>query len=167
MASRALLIILFAILGGVIMSLSAVSTSAQAAVTLVAFNARVVRQGVTSHGELTWRTTSEVHTAGYNIYRSARADGPYARINAQLIPAVNDAKIGGTYKYFDNDVQSGQTYYYQLEDVEISGKGVRHPPVGVTGLETQFGSDMWIGVCWGVGALAIVLGGLNLALRSR
>ncbi|MBI5300761.1 MAG: hypothetical protein HY868_01390 [Chloroflexi bacterium] len=147
-------------------SLALCTTSAQAAVTLSSFDARVAREGTTSRVVLMWKTVSEIHIAGFNLYRSNRAEGPYTRINAQLIPASDNLVIGGTYQYL-NDVQPGQTYYYQLEDVETNGKSTRHAPVAVTALETQLGSSAWISVCWGIGAVLVILGGLNLALRAK
>ncbi len=79
-----------------------------------------------------WTTGSEINTAGFNLYRSEGADGPYTKINAQLIPASNDALIGGKYRYEDANVTPGATYYYQLEDVELSGATARHGPIAVT-----------------------------------
>ena len=34
-----------------------------------------------------WSTESEVNTAGFNVYRSDSEDGPWTKINSQLIPA--------------------------------------------------------------------------------
>jgi hypothetical protein len=68
-----------------------------------------------------WSTASELNTAGFNLYRSENPDGPFAKINDDLIPASPDPLTGGSYSYTDKNVSTGQTYYYQLEDVEISG----------------------------------------------
>ena len=78
-----------------------------------------------------WTTASELDTAGFNLYRSESPDGPFTRINPQLIPASSDPLIGGSYVYTDTHVVAGQTYYYQLEDVETSGRTTRHGPVAV------------------------------------
>ncbi len=79
-----------------------------------------------------WTTASEVNTAGFNLYRSQDSEGPYTKINAQLIPASNDALTGAKYEYEDTDVVYGRTYYYQLEDVELSGTSTRHGPIIIT-----------------------------------
>lgn len=68
-----------------------------------------------------WSTASELNTAGFNLYRGESQDGPFTRINAELIPASPDPLIGGSYIYTDTGVVAGRTYYYQLEDVETSG----------------------------------------------
>ena len=68
-----------------------------------------------------WSTASELNTAGFNVLRAGNPAGPYARLNAQVIPASPDPLVGGSYVYTDTAVVPGQTYYYQLEEVEFGG----------------------------------------------
>lgn len=79
-----------------------------------------------------WTTGTEIDTAGFNLYRSDHPDGPYVKINPQLIAASSDPVAGGKYQFADNDVVAGKTYYYQLEDVEYGGKTERHGPIVAT-----------------------------------
>jgi hypothetical protein len=79
-----------------------------------------------------WTTATEINTAGFNLYRGTRAEGPFAKVNAQLIAASPDAITGGKYRYEDITVLAGQTYYYELEDVEFGGKTERHGPIVIT-----------------------------------
>jgi hypothetical protein len=61
---------------------------------------------------LSWNaSTSDV--AGYNVYRSAAASGPYGKINKNL-----DANTA----YQDSTVVSGNTYYYAATSVDSNGK---------------------------------------------
>lgn len=109
-----------------------------------------------------WTTATEINTAGFNVYRGERAEGPYAKLNAQLI-AASDALIGGKYQYEDTAVVAGQTYYYQLEDVEYGGAAARHGPIVITAASPfGIGEMIW----WGVGAL-VVMGALVFAVRRR
>jgi len=71
---------------------------------------------------LRWETASEVQTAGYNLYRATSEDGPFEQINERLIPASPTRYTGGQYVYTDTGLIPGQTYYYQLEEVETGGK---------------------------------------------
>jgi hypothetical protein len=80
---------------------------------------------------LEWDTASEVDTAGFNIYRGERSQGPYEKVNDNLIPASNDALVGGSYTYEDVNVVAGRIYYYQLEDVAYSGETTRHGPIEI------------------------------------
>lgn len=78
-----------------------------------------------------WTTATEINTGGFNLYRSERAEGPFVKVNAQLIPAAPDPVVGGKYRYEDASVAPGATYYYQLEDVGLSGATARHGPIAV------------------------------------
>lgn len=59
---------------------------------------------------LNWTASTSV-VAGYNVYRSSQAGGPYARLNSSLILTTN---------YTDNTVQSGRTYYFVTTAVDPS-----------------------------------------------
>jgi len=114
-----------------------------------------------------WTTASEINTSGFNLYRSEQADGPYIKINTQLIPASTDPLVGGKYRYEDTGVTSGRTYYYQLEDVELDGASTRHGPIVVTA-SSAWGLDDFTGklLVLGAGVLVVVTGVL-LALGRR
>jgi len=58
------------------------ATPVPIAVTLAHFAAETDAEGV----RVTWETASEIDNLGFNLYRSASADGPYAQLNASLIP---------------------------------------------------------------------------------
>ncbi len=68
-----------------------------------------------------WSTASELNTAGFNVLRGENANGPFVRLNTQIIPASPDPLVGGSYVFTDTNVIPDQTYYYQLEEVEIGG----------------------------------------------
>jgi fibronectin type 3 domain-containing protein len=61
--------------------------------------------------DLSW-TDSSSGIAGYNVYRSTTAGGPYTKINASLNPSTG---------YADGSVQSGQTYFYVTTAVDSGG----------------------------------------------
>lgn len=81
---------------------------------------------------VSWKTATETDTAGFNVYRSSRPDANYSRINKNLIPASHDPLLGGNYSFQDGGLVPGQTYYYLLEEVELSGVRARNGPVSVT-----------------------------------
>ena len=72
-----------------------------------------------------WSTETEVNTAGFNLYRSLSAGGPWEKINERLIPGAADPLRGGTYVFTDTAVIAGQTYWYELEEVETGGRTTR------------------------------------------
>jgi hypothetical protein len=114
-----------------------------------------------------WTTVSEINTAGFNLYRSESPEGPYTKINAQLIPTSSDPIIGSKYVYKDTATVSGRTYYYQLEDVEFSGASVRHGPIVITA-SAPFGvSDAPAWFALFVGALVLLGAALVMARRRN
>lgn len=78
-----------------------------------------------------WSTASELHTVGYNLYRSENSTDPGELVNIELIPVSEDAQTGGDYRYIDMNVVPGRVYCYYLEDVNADGTTNRHGPVEV------------------------------------
>ncbi len=72
---------------------------------------------------LTWETLSEIDSAGFHILRRDTENGEYSRITAMMITAQGGAVQSALYSYRDcgADVNTGQTYYYRLEDVDYKG----------------------------------------------
>ncbi len=99
------------------------------AVTLASFEATPQEDAIL----VTWETASELDNVGFNLYRSAAAEGPYTRLNATLIPPQNPGSVmGSVYEWLDADVQPGVTYFYKLEDIDVRGVSTFHGPVSVT-----------------------------------
>jgi hypothetical protein len=137
------------------------------AVSLSSFDASA-SSGPASILVLAWTTASEVNTAGFNIYRSERADGPYVRINPRLIPTNAEQLSGGKYQYEDTDVVPGKTYYYQLEDIELNGTSTRRTPIAVTVSNTSgVDTGLALGAGLGVGVLLLVGAGAFVVRRNR
>lgn len=79
---------------------------------------------------LTWSTVSELHNAGFNLYRSESEEGPWTRLNPALIPSqAPGSSVGATYSWTDEQIARGVRYFYVLEDVDQYGNATRHDPV--------------------------------------
>ncbi|MBA3533573.1 MAG: hypothetical protein H0T73_16765 [Ardenticatenales bacterium] len=76
-----------------------------------------------------WETESEVETLGFHVYRATEETGSYARVTEKLIPSSGDPFTGSAYEFRDPTVQAGQTYFYQLEELETSGTFTRLPDI--------------------------------------
>lgn len=95
--------------------------------------------------DLKWTSNAEGDLAGYNIFRSATAGGPYAKINASLVAGNN---------YTDTGLTRNATYYYTLQAVDQTGNASAQgtevsgipvdltPPLAPTELTI---TDMWTG----------------------
>ena len=86
---------------------------------------------------LSWQARQEEGVYGYLVYRSDRREGPFIRINRDIIHARGvEVEIAG-YRFVDTDVGVGRTYYYYLDTISTSGRkqrfsGVVSKQVGVT-----------------------------------
>ncbi len=69
---------------------------------------------------LRWETASEIHSAGFNVYRSA-GGGDYEQVNDGLIAASGSATQGASYAITDSGLRNGITCSYILEEVDASG----------------------------------------------
>jgi subtilisin family serine protease len=64
---------------------------------------------------LSWSQDDFDTLYGYNLYRSTEENGTYQRIHQSLIE-------GDTFEYRDENVEPGQTYYYQFKVVSSAGE---------------------------------------------
>jgi hypothetical protein len=140
------------------------------AVTLASFTATSQASGIL----IAWETAMEIDTVGFNLYRAQSPSGDWVRLNTTLIPSQSPGSVfGATYTWLDEDVASGITYYYKLEDVEVGGQRTFHGAItaqagGPTsvilralGIDSAFG-----GALLAIG-LVVCLGGATLMWRAR
>ncbi len=78
-----------------------------------------------------WETSSEVGTVGFYLKRQNRK-GRFKKVNKELLPALVDSPMGGTYRYIDEGAQPDGRYTYKLIEIETSGKKRKYGPFTVT-----------------------------------
>jgi hypothetical protein len=61
---------------------------------------------------LNWKPSSSSGVSGYRVYRGTATGGPYSRVTASTLPALN---------YEDTNVASGRSYYYVVTAVTTNG----------------------------------------------
>ena len=79
-----------------------------------------------------WETSSEVNTIGFYLKRLDENSGEYVPVNKKLLPGLLNSPTGGTYRYVDRNARLGETYTYQLIEVEVSGEKRHYGPFVVT-----------------------------------
>jgi hypothetical protein len=80
------------------------------------FHSQQVPGGV----QLTWGTTPDVTTLGFNLYRRERS-GAFVKLNTDYISALAIRQPqAGTYAYLDTSVAPGTVYEYRLDVIENS-----------------------------------------------
>ncbi len=97
------------------------------AVTLASFAAEAQADRVL----VTWETASELGNRGFNLYRSDDAAGPLTLL-AYLPSQAPGSTQGAAYRYEDLAAQPGQTLWYTLESISISGATTLYGPVSAT-----------------------------------
>lgn len=79
---------------------------------------------------VTWETATEIGNLGFNLYRSLSPHQTGALVNTAMIPSqAPGSPEGFVYSFEDTAVEPGQTYWYTLEDLSMSGTTTLHGPV--------------------------------------
>jgi hypothetical protein len=71
---------------------------------------------------LRWDTLEERGTIGFYVERRALGEEQWVRVNGDLLPGLITAPMGGEYWLADPGAQPGQTYEYQLIELEARGQ---------------------------------------------
>ena len=91
-------------------------------VQLSQFSARSVKDEVV----INWTTESELNNAGFNVLRSTSRTKNFRRINTKLIQGAGTTGERRTYQFIDKTAKPNVSYYYRIEDVDLSGmRGIR------------------------------------------
>ncbi len=95
-----------------------------------------------------WRTEAEVGTAGFNVLRAESPEGPWVRVNADLIASQGSSWGGASYTFADATREAGSVYWYSIEEVRASGGTERYAPQlvwdeGMTDADGDVMPDVW------------------------
>ncbi len=96
------------------------------AVTLASFSAVQVNDVI----EVSWEMVNEGETASYNLYRSGTDAGPellLINVPSHVMGGADDA----SYNYTDAAVVVGESYWYWLEAVDLTGETTLFDPVRI------------------------------------
>lgn len=67
-----------------------------------------------------WRAETEVNNLGFAIYRSEEKNGKYIKIG--FVHGAGSSAMPNEYEFADKEVEAGKTYFYYLEDIDITGE---------------------------------------------
>ncbi len=104
-------------------------------ISLQAFSAHLGRdKNGASRVVLTWKTGSEAHNLGFNVYREQ--SGGRVRVNpsiiagsALLMSGALPRHSGRSYAWIDTSIVNGVAYW--LEDIDVNGTRAMHGPIAV------------------------------------
>ncbi len=73
--------------------------------------------------EIEWKTESEIDTLGFQIYRvNVEDDNNITKVNEDIIFAEGSSINGSNYSYTDVEVVVGETYIYQLYEIQLNNE---------------------------------------------
>lgn len=117
----------------------------------------IVRFSSPARVVVSWKTASEVDAAGFRLYRSETPAGPFELLSPDLILATGDPLVGDDYTFIDTDVTWGTRYYYQLEEINLSGTASRY--------EQIVSARAGLGWGWAIG-IGVLLSAFSLLLTK-
>ncbi len=82
--------------------------------------------------ELKWVTASETNNAGFYIEYSDSEEGPFTRLNSEMISGLGTDNNGRDYAFTDEFGEVGEKRYYRLVDVDYNGNMMTHDVVSTT-----------------------------------
>jgi len=78
---------------------------------------------------LKWVTQTEVNNLGFQIYRSEQEGGKYTKVS--FVTGAGSTAMPTDYQFTDKEVEPGKTYFYYLEDVDVSGMKTKNITIKV------------------------------------
>ncbi len=88
-------------------------TRVKAAITLLSF------EGLSGNQQaiLTWETATEADMLGFYILRSEQINGDFSRVSSFIFTQGSPIS-GGIYRFEDNNLIDGKSYFYKLEAID-------------------------------------------------
>ena len=100
-------------------------------VTLSQFSATPFKEYIL----LNWLTESELFNLGFNVYRSDSENNSFLRIstyqNNSDLKGLGNSSTGKEYICVDSTVEENKNYWYQISDVDFTGKEIFHQVIPV------------------------------------
>ncbi|MGA7297681.1 MAG: hypothetical protein WBW92_09245, partial [Rhodanobacteraceae bacterium] len=70
---------------------------------------------------LRWSVENEQPLFGYLVYRSEHKDGPFLRVNDEIIPVLGHDDAASMYAWRDTSAVKGKTYWYFIKTLANDG----------------------------------------------
>ena len=104
-----------------------VLVAAATAAVLADFDAYAVNGQVV----VEWRTSAEVGTIGFELWRRKIGESDYVKVNTSLVAGLRHIQ-GGTYQLVDRQVSVGESAVYILHELDVWGGGSSFGPFEVS-----------------------------------
>ncbi len=104
-------------------------------------------ENLSPQGKVTirWRNETEHENYGFNIYRGESEDGPFVKINKDIIPGGGTTSTPKEYVYVDQPLEIGKVYYYYIESISFANEKEKITPVTKVVVKTVAGTKAGAG----------------------
>jgi len=102
----------------------------------VTFGSFAAKREAASTVNITWQTTMESNTVGFNVERSSSMVGPWTSVGG-FVGAMGP---GYLYKMVDTSATSNQTFFYRIRESALAGQASISSPIKVSPASEQGGS---------------------------
>lgn len=76
-----------------------------------------------------WKTASEVENFGFHVYRGLSEDGPFDRLNEDIVEGAGTTDEPQAYEWVDDTIEPGVEYWYWVESISMSGEKEQFTPI--------------------------------------
>lgn len=115
------------------------------AVVLSSFTAQSVPAGV----EVRWTTATERNSASFHVLRSEDRNMANARqVTDQPILARGGPTVGAAYVWVDQTASPGRSYFYWLQERELSGRVQEYGPISTTQTLAETRRQVYLPFLW-------------------
>lgn len=76
-----------------------------------------------------WQNMPGYDSYGFNIQRGETREGPFTKLNEDIILASTTSKPNSEYMFVDQPLEIGKIYYYYVESVNYAGQKKQMTPL--------------------------------------
>jgi hypothetical protein len=83
-----------------------------------------------------WQNVKGYDTYGFNIQRAESREGPFTKLNQDIVLASTTSKPDTDYMFVDQPLEIGKIYYYYVESVNYAGQKKQMTPLSKVVVKT-------------------------------
>lgn len=83
-----------------------------------------------------WQNAKGYDTYGFNVLRGETREGPFTKLNQDIILASTTSKPDTDYMFVDQPLEIGKIYYYYVESVNYAGQKKQMTPLSKVVVKT-------------------------------
>ncbi len=78
--------------------------------------------------KIKWETASELNNFGFDVLRGDGEEGPFTKVNENMIPGAGSIDTPRHYEFIDDTIEAEKVYWYYVESISMSGERQKFTP---------------------------------------